>query len=47
MAVQLVECTQQMMLIAQPALVFANDGRTGRRQGPILNGLPHLLPRPM
>jgi len=46
MAAQFVQRTQQMMLIAQPALVIRDDGR-GSPSGPILNGLPHLLPRPM
>jgi hypothetical protein len=27
-AAQIVQCAQQMMLIAQPALVFRDDGRT-------------------
>jgi hypothetical protein len=44
-AAQLVECAQQMMLIAQPAFLFCDDARSP--SGPILNGLPHLLPRPM
>jgi hypothetical protein len=46
MAVQLVERAQQMLLIAQPAFVFRDDGRTIAVRA-ILNGLPHLLPRPM
>ena len=27
-AAQLIECAQQMMLIAQPAFIFCDDGRT-------------------
>jgi hypothetical protein len=46
MAAQFVQCAQQMMLIAQPALVFRDDGRAvAVRAYP--ERLPHLLPRPM
>ena len=44
--VQFVECLQQLVLIAQPSLMFCNDGRAAP-SGPILNGLPHLLQQPM
>ncbi len=43
---QFVERAQQMVLIAQPAYIFCETVARSP-SGPILNGLPHLLPRPM
>ena len=45
-AAQLIECAQQVMLIAQPAFYFAMTVARSP-SGPMLNGLTHLVPRPM
>lgn len=43
---QRIERTQKMMLVGQPAFMFAITAARSS-SAPIRNGLPHFLPRPM